>query len=385
MKSLSFKIVLLALLLPPLGYLAVTTAVQRFYLDGPLAKSLAVDIHAVSVRNIDDLLAGRAELRDSVNRNIGEYLARRRFLRFIGIQVQVTVFTRDGALIYPQITEIQNEGTAPGTTGTSMEMARGNLNILDQGLVVKARLRLATASLFSLLVLLVLLGISVGIVALHFRRVGHTERLLTAKLNRLLKKELRRTSELEKLTQDRSLLQADLDGLRENLQLQRDQASRNEDGMVTEIENLEKRLAENQALQESQQSEISALNEKIEELEKTRRKEPGSRKEPLLHKRLKAVYKNLLFSDRAVDGFSDLDEELRIKCEELIHQLNDDPGLVTIKRKVFGKKGRQTVLEVMFGYKGRLYFRKTKEGRIDILVIGTKNSQPRDLDYLNGL
>lgn len=381
MKSLSFKLVLLALLLPPLGYLAGATVVQRFYLDGVLARSMATDIHNVSVRNIDDLLTGQAELRDSVNRNIGEYLARRRFLRFLGIQVQVTVFTHDGALVHPQITELQSEGT----TATSMEMARRNLDILDQGLVVKVRLRLTTVSTFSLILLLLPLGVSVGIVTLHFRRVGRSDRLREVRVSRLLKKELRRASELEKLTEDHSRLQADLDALREKLRLQRDEASRNEDGMVTEIQDLEQRLAENQALQESQQSEILVLNEKIEELEKSRRKEPGTRKEPLLHKRLKAVYKNLLFGDRAVDGFADLDEELRIKCEELIHQLNGDPGLVTIKRKVFGKKGRQTVLEVMFGYKGRLYFRKTKEGRIEILVIGTKNSQPRDLDYLNSL
>jgi len=65
--------------------------------------------------------------------------------------------------------------------------------------------------------------------------------------------------------------------------------------------------------------------------------------------------------------------------------LNEDPSLVTIKRKVFGKKGRQTVLEVVFGYKGRLYFRKKKDGKIDILIIGSKNSQPKDLEFLNTL
>jgi hypothetical protein len=76
---------------------------------------------------------------------------------------------------------------------------------------------------------------------------------------------------------------------------------------------------------------------------------------------------------------------MRIKGEEVIHQLNEDPSLVTIKRKVFGKKGRQTVLEVVYGYKGRLYFRKTGEGRIEVLAVGTKNSQQKDLEFLNNL
>ena len=78
-------------------------------------------------------------------------------------------------------------------------------------------------------------------------------------------------------------------------------------------------------------------------------------------------------------------ENLKIKVEEIIHQLNDDPSKVPIKRKVFGRKNRQTVLEVVFGYKGRLYYRKTKEQRIEVLTIGTKNNQMRDLEFLRGL
>ena len=74
---------------------------------------------------------------------------------------------------------------------------------------------------------------------------------------------------------------------------------------------------------------------------------------------------------------------MQIKSEEVIHQLNEDPQLVPIKRKVFGKKGANTTFEVIFGYKGRLYYRKTKDNLIDILLIGTKNTQARDLEYLN--
>jgi len=77
-----------------------------------------------------------------------------------------------------------------------------------------------------------------------------------------------------------------------------------------------------------------------------------------------------------------LSEELKMKAEEVIHQLNEDPGLVRIKRKVFGGKGHQTVLEVLFGYKGRLYFRNTKDKRIEVLTIGTKNTQARELEFL---
>jgi hypothetical protein len=75
---------------------------------------------------------------------------------------------------------------------------------------------------------------------------------------------------------------------------------------------------------------------------------------------------------------------MRLKAEEVIHQLNAAPDLVVVKRKVFGKKNRETVLEVVFAYKGRLYFRR-REGRVDVVAIGTKNTQERELEFLASL
>jgi hypothetical protein len=86
-----------------------------------------------------------------------------------------------------------------------------------------------------------------------------------------------------------------------------------------------------------------------------------------------------------VDGFLDLNEELRLKAEEVIHQLNANSDLVAVKRKVFGKKNRETVLEVVFAYKGRLYFRKREDRRVEVVAIGTKNTQERELEFLSSL
>jgi len=72
---------------------------------------------------------------------------------------------------------------------------------------------------------------------------------------------------------------------------------------------------------------------------------------------------------------------MKIKVEEIIHKLNEDPSFVLVKRKVFGKKGRATVQEVIFAYKGRLY----KDGKIEILTIGTKNTQAKDLEFLDNI
>ena len=101
-----------------------------------------------------------------------------------------------------------------------------------------------------------------------------------------------------------------------------------------------------------------------------------------IKKRFNTLYKNIIIHDRAVSGFVDLNDDFKIKAEEIIHQLNNDPGLVTVKRKVFGGKGHETVLEAVFAYKGRLYFRNNRDKRVEVLAIGTKNTQARELEFL---
>ncbi|MDZ7581586.1 MAG: hypothetical protein U5R30_13485 [Deltaproteobacteria bacterium] len=57
-----------------------------------------------------------------------------------------------------------------------------------------------------------------------------------------------------------------------------------------------------------------------------------------------------------------------------------------VKRKVFiGKRDQKSIKEVIFGYRGRLYFRKTQAGVVEVLAIGDKNTQSRELTYLSKL
>ena len=78
-----------------------------------------------------------------------------------------------------------------------------------------------------------------------------------------------------------------------------------------------------------------------------------------------------------------LTEEMKIKGEEIIHRLNEAPDQVPIKRKVFSRKGRETVWEVLFAYNGRLYFRNSKDKGIELLAVGNKNTQSRDLEFID--
>jgi chromosome segregation ATPase len=172
------------------------------------------------------------------------------------------------------------------------------------------------------------------------------------------------------------------------LQDEKQRASRNEDELIEEIDSLEKKLEENLLLQEQQKEDIEALSERIEDYEKALKKDEKqkTRASQAVGKRFKAIYKNITVSDRALSGFVDLNEELKIKAEEIIHQLNEKPDQVTIKRKVFiGKRDKKSIMEVIFGYKGRLYFWKGANGTVEVLAIGTKNTQSRELEYLNNL
>ncbi|RPJ79881.1 MAG: hypothetical protein EHJ94_07600 [Deltaproteobacteria bacterium] len=76
---------------------------------------------------------------------------------------------------------------------------------------------------------------------------------------------------------------------------------------------------------------------------------------------------------------------MQIKAEEMIHKMDIDSSLVKIKRKVLLKKNPEAVFEITFSYNGRLYFSKGKDGKVNILSIGTKNTQEKDLAFIDSL
>ena len=170
--------------------------------------------------------------------------------------------------------------------------------------------------------------------------------------------------------------------MKRELENEKKRASSNEDEMMEEIVSLEEKINENLARHKEQQEEIAALQKKLNRHDKGKSKLKASES---VKKRFNAIYKNISMQEKAISGFIDLTDNMKIKAEEIIHQLNQDPALVPIKRKVFGKKGRETVLEVILAYKGRLYFRRLKDNRTEILAIGTKNVQARDLEFLDNL
>jgi len=136
---------------------------------------------------------------------------------------------------------------------------------------------------------------------------------------------------------------------------------------------------------------LAAKETEIRELEKSlkltnksigaARAKPRSRE--LLAKRMRTLYPRLEIDDRAIDDLVALpDEATRLRAEECIKRLGEDAENMGVRRKVGGLPNHLSVYELGFAGKRRVYYAKVKNGRFRVLVIGAKNTQRIDLDYI---
>jgi Skp family chaperone for outer membrane proteins len=379
MKYLSFKIVILCILLPPVVYIF---SVQS--LETRLKNRYTSEIENIYTGDTDALLEGSISIRDSINKNINLYLQSKSLILW-GVDVKVTVTTKRGTILYPAFFE--NDATSL-LQPDPIQIANENYNLMNEELILNVDLKVGHNTLISNTILIFYIFVSLIILYYHYRsgliKAKQDDIKKEKEIDRLLGLKKIYTEKLMTLGQDRKKLTSEAKKIKNQMEDEKEKASRNEDEMIKEIVFLEKETETNLALQIKQQEEIDSLKEKINRYTKSLQKESRQKTKnyPSIKKRFNTIYKNLSINERAINGFIDLTDDMKIKVEEIIHQLNEDPKLVSIKRKVFGKKGHETVLEVIFAYKGRLYYRKTKDNKIEVLVIGTKNTQVKDLEFL---
>ena len=380
MRFFSIKILAACILLPPMLYLLTVLLLER-QVEGHLARQIA----EIYTGDPQTLLDGSVRLEDALEANINRYLAAS-FLAQHGFAVRVSVATRSGKILYPSpLDPLESDHADPG------RVAVENFALLSEGLTVRIETHLEHNRLISNAILGVYILAALAALLLHYRSAGRQmsreEHERRRELDSLAQREKESAVRLSELQSERERLREEFERLKIVMEKERSRAERNEDDLIAEIETLEEKLAENLGLQDSQQAEIQTFKDKIALLEKEQRREGKGRQKAYdaFQRRFATLYKNIVVNERAVNGFMDLNEEMRLKAEEVIHQLNANPDLVTIKRKVFGKKNRETVLEVVFAYKGRLYFRKGADRRVEIAAIGTKNTQDRELEFLAGL
>ncbi len=382
MKFLSFKILFLYILLPPIFYVttiqSLETVLKKKY------KNEIVDIYTGDTR---PLFNGTVKLKDAIDKNIDHFIKSKALLLW-GVNLNVKVTTKNGTILYPAIFE---DAKGSLVQPDLMQVAAENYRLMNEGLVVDVDLILEHNTIISNLILA--FYICLFVLGLYFyyrsgiKKATREDVERNTEIARLLKLEKTHEKKFQAIVQGKKKLTSEIVKIKKKLEKERLKASKNEDEMIKEIVAIEEKLDVNIAKQEKRQQEINALKDKIKRLEKERRKGERQKLKSLesIQKRFRTLYKNISINDRAIGGFAELEEDMKIKSEEIIHKLNANPDKVPIKRKVFGKKTRKTVQEVMFAYKGRLYYRKTKDYNLEIIAIGTKNTQAKDLEFIDSL
>ena len=379
MKNTPYKILFLCVLLPPVCYILTVQS-----LEGYLKNREIATVDALLIQHPDALYEGQYPVREEISRNLSRYL-KDSIKTKLGVETTILVKTKGGQILYPTVFGDQQEDGDENTLKNLnyVEVAADNYRILNAGLIVDVGLNIRYSSWLSggiLIFYLLLAGMALQLVVR--RSLAATQRIEEQQQERIE----RLTSQL---THTRGQLEEVIDKERTylgkigELNKEKQDLSKDVDGLLEEMEELESGLKHQRANREELENEVEDLRSELDRLkqkgEKRGKKERASES---IARRLKLLYKNLEFSDRAITGFAGLTPEFQLKGEEVIHQLNENDELISIRRKVFWKGGKINVLEVDFAYSGRLYFQKNAQSRIHVLAIGTKNSQNQDLAYI---
>lgn len=425
MKYFPLKTVLFCILIIPLLFTTCLTHLEH-YLNNLYQQRVENHIVSRAYEHIN-IITNRDHQMD---KEIRSFLDNDMFINIFNIQPYIRVVAQGGEILYSQCgvddmgyiedgkrldsdTTIQqrqpddnpdtdtkrdsnSSDTQERSAVTDMRVTDKNMSqvidkdktVTDMGLNVQVVMAIRENRLISNLILLTYMGLSLSVFGLSYRRaiskVVREDLKRGQTISTLIRDEQEYIDKLETLKKERELLAEKLTEAKNYYQEERRIASIAEEELVDEIVELEKRLDQNISLQKEKEEEIQNLKSQLEKVE--RRKGGGKKRKSVdvTQKRFDSIYKNIEMNRKAVTGLLDLDEDMQIKAEEIIHLLNEDPSGVTVKRKVFaGKKNRTASFEVLFAYNGRLYFRNLEGNRVEILVIGTKNTQDKDMEFLH--
>jgi hypothetical protein len=384
MKKFPYKTMFLCLFLPPVCYVLTLQTLQ-----GYLGRNESAKLFQIVVQDYDALYQGRYPLKEEVNRNINEYLSGS-LKEKVGIRRNILVKTKDDRILYPSQSSESSSAEQQLSESYSksvsyMEVAAENYRTLNEGLVLQANVHIEhntwLANIILILYVFPALFLLQKIVVRVLRESEQQEKeqqdLIQSlsdqlaqeekKLGEIESKEKEYLQNIEGLTQDKKGLAEDVDSLLE------------------EIEKQESGLAVQKKLKAELETQMGQIREDLAQLREKSERPKKKKPEEAARKRFTVLYKNLAFTDRAIEGFVELTDEFQLKAEEVIHKVNEDDSAINVKRKVFGKGGKMNILEVPFAYSGRIYYQKNSQVSKTIFAIGTKNTQERDLVYLESV
>jgi len=406
MNYISFRIIFICIFLPPIMYIF---SVQ--ILEGYLQSKRGKDLKNIIIQDYEALYDGRYSIKEEINNNIDRFLENDT-LRSLGVITKIVVTTKKGELLYPYFWE---EGgiyfnKQRGFDSDSSEsfnyikIAERNFQILNDGLTLSVDVKVKHNSWLTNSILILYLFSSILLLYWHYKkrvrewvatRENEKKRidLLSKRLDESEKimeglsvKEKDYIIKVEKLKHDKDDLESDVVQLMDEVEIQK-KKSLEIDEILDEMERLEEHASKNIALKEEKEREITQLREEINQLKMIEEQGAKKRKKDVdsVEKRFNVIYKNLIFHKKALEGYIHLTQDFQLKAEEIIHRLNQDDSLVNIKRKFFSKKGKLNIFEVIFSYSGRIYFKKRDDKKIEIITIGTKNTQEQDIKFIESM
>ena len=348
--------------MPPLLYTGTLYFLQTY-----LEPVYQEKIEKIYLGDTNQLFDGTKEVHETVIENITQFSNKDFLIAKLGLNVEIIITTNTGKIIYPVYYTLFDKKLEDKFNDASDTIARRNWEILNTGLNINVSVGLGYGTKIALLILIFYVTVFLAIFMFFYKKG----------LNKSKVVEEKKGKEIDELKDEKKHLFDNIKSLHEKYQNNKRKTKINEDEMFLEIVHLEKKI-----------NSFIQLKKENESLKLEKRKSGTSKRKTydFMVKRFAALYTNIYISRKAMIGFYELSQEMQIKAEEIIHQLNNNSETVIIKRKVFlGKRKKSSFFEVIFGYNGRLYFKRNQENLIEIIVLGTKATQHKDIEFLNSL
>ncbi len=390
-RSLSFRILYLCIFLPPVLYIFTIQGLER-HLDNTWSRELSTEL----ITDMPRVATGRISLQEEIRKNVNDFITGKKLTR-LGVIIHVGVRTDEGRQLYPvfdldrELTV--NRGGADENHLSELERsltARESIGILREGLVLNLSVQIPHNTWVSNIILIFYIFTFSLLLYRSYQAREIKSRIAAEEQKQKLENTRNRLdkaqSSLREFSGKEEAYTREMETLKRDLEKADNRLKITEEEALKELEDLEQKLSSVTAQRENQELEILQLSEHLEKLHSDRQAR-DKKKQKLFDQQLKrfsTLYKRLKFHDRAVQGFMELPEELQLKAEELIHTLNEDLQKVSVKRKVFSR-GTTTSFETDFAYRGRLYWSRNSGGKVEVLAVGTKNTQSKDLKYLEGI
>ena len=404
MNYISFRVLFICIFFPPIMYIFSIQTLEE-YLQNRRTKHL----ENVIIQDYEALYDGRYSIKEEISINIERYLGKDT-LRSLGVITKILVSTKKGEILYPYYHEdgdIDFDKQFDSDIGESfnyIKIAEKNYQVLNGGLTLSVDVKLKHNTWLTNTILILYLFSSILVLYWYYKkrvkdwvvtreneqkRLDSLSRELAENersLEELSKKEKDHISKIQKLDSDKEELKSDIMQLEGEIEIQK-KKSLEIDEILEEMERLEEQASKGMTLKEEKEREITQLREEINRWKTIEKQSAKKRKKDVqsVEKRFNVIYKNLVFHKKAIEGYLLLTQDLQLKAEEIIHRLNEDDSSVSIKRKLFTKKGKLNIFEVIFSYSGRLYFKKRDSKKMEIVAIGTKNTQEQDITFIENM